>query len=1149
MTDNEERAAAWEILRVVFATASDEDFFRLENAFAGAWGVPAPPLETDVSASAWLPVYRAIAKSVGVSWQPAWSAGLQRHDSLHRSFPERLTSHLKQLRERVVELAEDQGWYPQLLELGVNFARLSGEHELNYEELRSLVVPALAALDAAPLKDCPNRETWPPDFLPVLCAARIPEPLAIAVAAMELTDRGMLWGICKNLCQPDRGTEWWDSVKQFRASLRRRVLSDSPPRQLRYEANKPAESLLEAALAPINLILDETPQRKDFEQLDTEFNVDSDSSYVRLKACVRACPQPEVLQWTVEELASVKPKYALWLLKPLITARRWDLLHHLLKGLYSGNSADKPDYLSGFDFPQEPQPSVASQQIHWRQRLADILGMGPNEGLIYRLPELVRQRLDGTLFEDVQIREQKEAIRLAAEWPREVRDLFEQPDTHKAELIRTLLVVALLTDRDNAAHVAEEFVRTDDKLEEQLGPELLWVGRAVAPALLREDRIARVARSGRDAYAMSDLGGWEPETLHVLVGLKKWDALGLHLRSCAASNPEGTHKDPLLQWYRACQSLSLDEQLVCLQIYHDLAPPLLAARREMPAPSSEVAGAFRPVRKVSNTLEYDSHSLPKPIANAVRAGRFDVARAWFRAVLIEAEYGPNLRDEIACLETLCACAGAWLVLEKDADLWAYWVDFVRAVSDEFETRSIWRAMFRGTGMCLGERLGADLDRWTISSDYRARLALGEALAEYGDPNDARAFFGRIVRESRHPWLVSLRACEAFLYRSEPSSPRHESLAREFVALAWDTGQGKRELEDPKFLATVTERAVETRCEPVLAGVVQTFGGESPRAAALSRIALDVFLTRIKRDEPAPALWRFTDLIHQDAIQRFVLTLVEEAISSGLPAEDLGRYDHDWLDESVGQGLGWFDALIRQLLDEDTPAELLSWVGTWVTRIPPERDVEGKICERVADWLGKTTVLPTLMHPLFDFAIASLKKFRGRATQFVELATGLLKAHYRMEECLETVDEWLKTESHYKQWALKQMAITCAREYPDSGVAERYLEQLTSDDKALAEDDIAEARKSPAVQRLARLLSAPQTTDVVERLLQLVEGMMSDMAQLDDVALRALGSVVARLILDTSRLDDRIARELGSLLQPSEYARLVEDSSLLRDLRA
>ncbi len=1146
----EEEAAAREIVHQVFASASDEAMDLLESAFAAAWGAPAPRLETDLSTSPWLAVYEAIALSIDVFWQPAWSTGLKHHD--FRSFPERLNSYFKQLRDRVIALSYEQGWCPQLLELGVNIARLLGEDQLDDEELTSLVVPGLAAMDTDALRDCPNNASWPSPVLPVLLAARIPEPFASAVATMELNDRGVLWGICEHLCRPAQKTEWWDSVKQFRDSLRR-IITDSPPRQLWYKADEPSEHLLEAALAPINLIVDEPPQKSDFEQLKKEVNFDPDSCHVRLKACIHSYPRPEMLQWAVETVASMKPKYALWLLKHLIKARRWDLLHDLLERLY-GHTGKQLDYLAGFEILQEPPLSVETKPLHWSKHLANIFGMGHNENLIYQVPKLARQRLAGTLFENKEFMEQKKAIHLATDWPTKVRKLFEHPDTHKVELVRMLLVVALLTGNDQPAYISENLIQQNDSdLEEKMATELLWVGYTIAPDLIREERLEILATSCTDAYNLTNLEGDGSDALHILALLKRWDLIRRNLKAFAEFEPKSKSEYPLLQWYMGCSSFNLDDQLAYLQIYCESAPELLAAQHHSSALTRPPAAALRPTSPVSKTLKYSSYSLPKPIVKASIAGRPDVAQAWFQAVLIEAAYGPDRKEDIDSLETVCACAGAALVKNGDDGLWTQWIDFVQELSDKFETRSFWRAFFRGIVVSQKQELAAELYERIVRSDSSALLAMGEILADYGDPNDARNLLDDLVWTSRYPWIIALRACEAFLFRNVPSTPQHESLAHDFVALAWEKAQEVTDLRDPEFLATVAERAVQVRCEPVLEAIAETCGQDLTTAAVIGRIVLDVFLSEVKRErtraQGRTPFWVLTDVMDHEALKRLVFNLVEEASSSTSRSYNMSHYNHDWSDQNIASEIGWLGALMKQILADQAPHELLAWVATWIVRISPERDTKAQVCTPLSSWLDKAASVPVVEHALVDFALESLKSFQGDLSDFINRMEGLLKARYRWEECLEIVDDRLKCNPHDRQWALQQVLTTCSQQNPESHVAERYLEQLTTDRRALVKNEIAKTLNVPAVERLLPLCTAPQTPEVVEQVLRLLENMISDMERLDDVALEMMSSTLARLLSRTNRLETLVAKKLGNLVQPSAHASLREDSQLLCHLKS
>jgi hypothetical protein len=55
------------------------------------------------------------------------------------------------------------------------------------------------------------------------------------------------------------------------------------------------------------------------------------------------------------------------------------------------------------------------------------------------------------------------------------------------------------------------------------------------------------------------------------------------------------------------------------------------------------------------------------------------------------------------------------------------------------------------------------------------------------------------------------------------------------------------------------------------------------------------------------------------------------------------------------------------------------------------------------------------------------------------------------------DKNLSLERDYHVWGLTEAAVVCGETTTDDRIAERYLQQLSSEDRALAEDRIAEKR--------------------------------------------------------------------------------------------
>jgi hypothetical protein len=97
---------------------------------------------------------------------------------------------------------------------------------------------------------------------------------------------------------------------------------------------------------------------------------------------------------------------------------------------------------------------------------------------------------------------------------------------------------------------------------------------------------------------------------------------------------------------------------------------------------------------------------------------------------------------------------------------------------------------------------------------------------------------------------------------------------------------------------------------------------------------------------------------------------------------------------------------------------------------------------------------------------------------------------------------------------------------------------------LAEDRIGESRGEPIAVRLERLQSAPQTSEVVSRVLKVITGAVGQLGSLGEKDLQAVGPAAVRLLADSQRLDEQLASVLGELLAPTAAERLRESAEVL-----
>jgi hypothetical protein len=1087
-TDDVDWAAIREVLRLVFAPSDEAELARLDKAFASAWGQPATDRFESVSRSPWLPAYRAIADAAGQPWQPSWEPDL---GSQFHPLPERLTSYLKQSHERVLKAVKRHGWHPALLDLGVNLRRMLPERTIKDDDTVGLVLKALEEMDPEVLARCPSDMSGREPFLPALQARLVPGPLAEALAFLELNEYGILEQVVEDLCRP--GKQWQESVRRFRDELRRLVLSTPRPVVwYRRKTRSPGE-LLGRPMAALNLLLDDEPTPADLEKVGSNLRV--------MEKCLSANPRLGLLAWAVEEFRGYRDEYRRWLFRPLLLGRHWDLLARFLER----PAGEDADLLRGFRLPEIAPPSALSRE--WSDVLAEGLGMGPAEGIIYRLPELARQMLAGKPFDDPYVQRHRDVARLNPGWEDAVRAALQMEHARPHEVVRTLLAVSLFTGKAEPAMLAGEM-----EIDRDLGSEFLWVGKAAVPALLTKERIAAVAESG--------------DGLDALVALGEWDAVRTHLRAQAARALESERDDPLLGWYRAAAEFEPAEQSACLDIYLNLAPALLARRGSSPIAPHDLT----PFRAVSQSLKYDGHTLPNPVIAAAKSGDSRLARGWMRAVLFEAANGPKRQADEDCLKTLCICAGAWLTTEWDEEHRKIWLAFVTGVCNELSPRALWFALFRGAASVRGDRLLDEVGRWRLPDDSQALLALFEVFTEHGGLSEVKQCWDELVERSRWPWLICQRACDALLDRRE--APGFLELAREFLDLAWRRARDFGEEGKKDLLANLVKRAIWSRAEETLKDIEAAVRPDRPRTAALGRIALDVFLDEVRPGRS----WVLADL-QGPTLAWAVTALVEEAVA-GEKASDLGEYNHTWSESHLGidSGLGWLAVLLKTVFNADPNDKLLAWLGSWLPDVPADRDTDATVGKAVLNWASKEDAVLPDGGPLLDFAMRSLLGRRKDLSDQMSLIRCLLKASHRIDDCLNKLDEMLAVGDS-PHWMLTKAAVVCGETLPDPTVAERYLRQLGSEERALAEERIAKTRGESVAARIDRLLAAPRTSQIVERLRELITEALRGLKTASEADLQAIGPETARQLADSPRLDESLAWALSELLSPAEAARL------------
>lgn len=236
---------------------------------------------------------------------------------------------------------------------------------------------------------------------------------------------------------------------------------------------------------------------------------------------------------------------------------------------------------------------------------------------------------------------------------------------------------------------------------------------------------------------------------------------------------------------------------------------------------------------------------------------------------------------------------------------------------------------------------------------------------------------------------------------------------------------------------------------------------------------------------------------------------------------------------------------------DEPQPLLPWVADWITRLPPERDADGRVCESIVSAVKQYPgELPDVYRPLFDFVMAVLQVFQGDLRRRFDLALDLIKAQYRVDDCLSVVNDTLDSLAQwgYVDGFLAQTAEVCARELSSSGLAQRYLGRMEeADERFLAEDKVAKIQGVSLHKRLEHLNGAPQVSKVVQRMVEICGEMLSRLGDLNRDALGTLASVLARLSPDHGGLHRQIAGAVSGLLRPQELMELHNDAECVRRL--
>jgi len=408
------------------------DAERLEVGLSHIAETDFPSLDDDLSMSTRLVLFKTVAELAGEQWSPRWTLGIGRKPYSYKPTAA-VDAYAKRLRERIVEVAETHGWYPCLLQLSRNLAFLSGDNKLTDSEIQTLVVPAVEAMDASLVVGCPNDVSHRPSLTALTFCDKLPEQFARTLSAMELVDDGLIWHVSRELCGHRQSEQFRDSVSIFRRDLTRFV-QNCPPRLRWHETRSTHQQILDRAIAPLVLLIDEYPTDVALDWISDWRNRRDFSKFIG----------DHVSESTMDRIADRvidkgREKLEL-LLGPLLKRRRWDLVYKLFAAIYVENRSPTNLHV-GFD--EEPQMAELDRFNGWRDEFESIVGMKPNEGLNYGIPNLAKKTLNKDEPECETIVDCRNAIRLNDKWDSHLSNLGNREGVNQGELIRSLLVAAI----------------------------------------------------------------------------------------------------------------------------------------------------------------------------------------------------------------------------------------------------------------------------------------------------------------------------------------------------------------------------------------------------------------------------------------------------------------------------------------------------------------------------------------------------------------------------------------------------------------------------------------------------------------------------------------------------------------------------------
>jgi hypothetical protein len=1067
-----------------------------------SWGEAPSQPEDGVLSPPWHDFAAALIQHSGREWDA------NRTES--EWLPDAMLFPLRQLRDRVLHLFLDLGCQPELVSLTAfsqSVRALRTNRELEFE-LEQLATAAASRLEPELAKSVSWLKGAPPALL---LSRRVPRALAPTLASALQGDRARLLtdSLGELIAYGARDEEWWSSVRKFRDDLR---------------------TLLAAGGVPATRLLSLDLLIGDFAAL-----ADAPQPLAAIKTAVRVRPEHALLERAVEQTHEVPS----WLLLPLVRARRWDLAVRLLSGAHAGRRPETAA-LRGFEV-RASEPRWPGDG--WQDAVEAALGIRPTVPGEPGVSALALASIDPSTGGGRTWRPPS-AVHLAPDFAGLIERAWRDPEASPRRIVHTLTCAALVSGGGKSALLlADGLMRGPGPAAEFSDPErlqaeedILWAALALASELVSSDRTERLARCGRGLELLARLGDRR--------------GLRLHLESAAGSEKE------LLAWCVGCTTLPLTEQELPLSVYVSGVPELLGAHANLPRDWTE------PPSSVARELALGEYKGSDLVAAAVRAGRPNLADLWFRAILVMARLGPGQGTQQ--LATVCRAAGAWLGGSPAGSPRTVWVNRISRWTSELDAGpGLWQSFFRGLGASLGGNLARQGRQWlpeTPLDDRHALLALAEAAAPCPSVAESRQLWIDLMRRctpAASLW-AAVRAARSYLFVEREDQRRHRAGARWFTVLA-DRLCARRASVPPELVAAVMDLAISSRCPDVVSALIDRSRPED--RAPLARVALDVVFREIADyrgifpdseevrakqltwDEPP---WPVAALAEEPGLSRLIEVLLDDPV----PDDDgrrVSAYDHPWRNERIRAGCGWLAALINAAFlaaaadggaRTDSCSTTLSWIASWVGRVPPDRDIDRTVARVLVERLRSEKVAVTVPVPILQFAAQSLMAVPGGYPDVrIGLLVGLARAGLDAASCLQVFERAAADlPAHERTYYAAEVGVARART-PD---AERYLERVSDPAmRATTLDRVHAVRGTPWQTRLQALKRAPRVAAVLERTSALCVTVLrdADLQSLDDGELCLLVDSVLQLLPGRPDVDRQLADALATKLSPEQIGSL------------